>query len=90
MKKFYCGLAASAISLLYSNAHSQDYGAQIDALQNELLKMKQEMNKGTNNKAFFKKGKGLSIESSDGKYSCLLYTSPSPRDTEVSRMPSSA
>ena len=69
MKKFYCGLAASAISLLYSNAHSQDYGAQIDALQNELLKMKQEMNKGTNNKAFFKKGKGLSIESSDGKYS---------------------
>ena len=23
-------------------------------------------------------------------YSCLLYTSPSPRDTEVSRMPSSA
>ena len=23
-------------------------------------------------------------------YDCLLYTSPSPRDTEVSRMPSSA
>ena len=23
-------------------------------------------------------------------YYCLLYTSPSPRDTEVSRMPSSA
>ena len=23
-------------------------------------------------------------------YACLLYTSPSPRDTEVSRMPSSA
>ena len=23
-------------------------------------------------------------------YNCLLYTSPSPRDTEVSRMPSSA
>ena len=69
MKKFYCGLAASAISLLYSNAQSQDYSAQIDALQNELLKMKQEINKGTNNKAFFKKGKGLSIESSDGKYS---------------------
>ena len=54
-------MAASAISLLYSNAHSQDYGAQIDALRNE-LKMKR-MNKGTNNKAFFKKGKGLSIES---------------------------
>ena len=25
-----------------------------------------------------------------GPGSCLLYTSPSPRDTEVSRMPSSA
>ena len=25
-----------------------------------------------------------------GGYGCLLYTSPSPRDTEVSRMPSSA
>ena len=25
-----------------------------------------------------------------GKYSCLLYTSPSPRDKTVSRMPSSA
>ena len=69
MKKFYCRLAALALSLGYLNANSQDYTAQIDALQNELLKMKQEMNKGTNNKAFFKKGKGLSIESSDGKYS---------------------
>ena len=26
----------------------------------------------------------------DGSYSCLLYTSPSPRDLAVSRMPSSA
>ena len=69
MKKFYCRLAALVLSLGYSHANSQDYSAQIDALQNELLKMKQEMNKGTNNKAFFKKGKGLSIESSDEKYS---------------------
>ena len=27
---------------------------------------------------------------SDQPYSCLLYTSPSPRDFEASRMPSSA
>ena len=27
---------------------------------------------------------------SDAVLDCLLYTSPSPRDTEVSRMPSSA
>ena len=26
----------------------------------------------------------------DGYYTCLLYTSPSPRDVEESRMPSSA
>ena len=26
----------------------------------------------------------------DGKFRCLLYTSPSPRDRSVSRMPSSA
>ena len=28
--------------------------------------------------------------SSENDYSCLLYTSPSPRDVEESRMPSSA
>ena len=30
------------------------------------------------------------IKSISGLNICLLYTSPSPRDTEVSRMPSSA
>ena len=29
-------------------------------------------------------------EVTSGKYACLLYTSPSPRDVEESRMPSSA
>ena len=29
-------------------------------------------------------------ELSDDQWACLLYTSPSPRDTERSRMPSSA
>ena len=28
--------------------------------------------------------------SKQGQYVCLLYTSPSPRDTDLSRMPSSA
>ena len=32
----------------------------------------------------------VKIEIKDGGISCLLYTSPSPRDTERSRMPSSA
>ena len=30
------------------------------------------------------------IEKEGWKYTCLLYTSPSPRDSRVSRMPSSA
>ena len=36
--------------------------------------------------------RGLSFKSFDGmgNYSCLLYTSPSPRDATLSRMPSSA
>ena len=36
---------------------------------------------------------GMSVEQKakfDGEYACLLYTSPSPRDVEESRMPSSA
>ena len=32
----------------------------------------------------------LTSEESDEYYTCLLYTSPSPRDRSVSRMPSSA
>ena len=68
MKKYYFGLALMA-GTLFSNANAQDYSAQIDALQNEILKMKQEMSKGSgDSKAYFKKGKGLSIKSSDGKY----------------------
>ena len=37
-------------------------------------------------------GKGISINNSIqiGQYTCLLYTSPSPRDLSTSRMPSSA
>ena len=38
----------------------------------------------------FKTGKKKNIASSDGAKNCLLYTSPSPRDTMSSRMPSSA
>ena len=68
MKKYYLSLALMA-GTLFSNANAQDYSAQIDALQNEILKIKQKMAKGSGeNKAYFKKGKGLSIKSSDGKY----------------------
>ena len=37
-----------------------------------------------------KSTKKLTVESTDMSYSCLLYTSPSPRDRQKSRMPSSA
>ena len=33
---------------------------------------------------------GLNLPTMDGHIACLLYTSPSPRDVEESRMPSSA
>ena len=33
---------------------------------------------------------GVNVHTSDWKPTCLLYTSPSPRDVEESRMPSSA
>ena len=35
-------------------------------------------------------GSGPSFVTSDGTHTCLLYTSPSPRDRQKSRMPSSA
>ena len=58
MKKYYLGLALIA-GTLFSNANAQDYSAQIDALQNEILKIKQKMAKiSGENKAYFKKGKG--------------------------------
>ena len=34
--------------------------------------------------------KAINVKVGDGVYSCLLYTSPSPRDRIASRMPSSA
>ena len=41
--------------------------------------------------AIFREDRALLVrESTDGKWTCLLYTSPSPRDGLLSRMPSSA
>ena len=34
--------------------------------------------------------KDRALQKSDGAWTCLLYTSPSPRDAHESRMPSSA
>jgi phosphate-selective porin len=67
-KRFILILIFSLTTLTAFEGKSQDYDAQIDALQNELLKMKTEMSK-EKSKAYFKKGKGLSIKSTDGKYS---------------------
>ena len=68
MKRIFTGIAVMTTAAYVSQANSQDYGAQIDALQNELLKMKQQMNTGDKGKAYFEKGKGLRVKSTDGKY----------------------
>ena len=41
-------------------------------------------------KVFFSMGGNLLLAAPDTEYTCLLYTSPSPRDRTRSRMPSSA
>ena len=76
MKKLSCLIALASVGATVSYANAQDYSAQIDALQNELLKIKQEMSKGGDNKAYFKKGKGLSVISADGKYSFQIKVEP--------------
>ena len=40
MKKIFTGIAVMTAAAYVSQANSQDYGAQIDALQNELLKLR--------------------------------------------------
>ena len=50
--------------------------------------VKKLMKKGL--EVFLEKGAGEKSNYSDSDYSCLLYTSPSPRDQRGSRMPSSA
>ena len=70
MNKYFAYTPAMLAVVFFNNVKAQNYDKQIDALQNELLKMKQEMNNGSDkSKAYFKKGKGLSIKSNDGKYS---------------------
>ena len=44
----------------------------------------------TSDDALFEHAKQLVAKLSDENYICLLYTSPSPRDATLSRMPSSA
>ena len=57
--------------------------------------MKEKMQKilvknGFDEKRAEESAKNFADSSLDGVYSCLLYTSPSPRDDQPSRMPSSA
>jgi len=68
VRKFDRLIILTASMGFFGYAGAQDYSAQIDVLQNEILKIKQEMNNDDKNRAYFKKGKGLSIKSNDGKY----------------------
>ena len=53
----------------------------MDANRLDIGEVLKEIDQGTVDEALWNKAK---------KMSCLLYTSPSPRDVEESRMPSSA
>ena len=53
--------------------------------------MEQILSSDNLNRAYLQVVRNKGAEGVDGmKYTCLLYTSPSPRDQLVSRMPSSA
>ena len=54
MKKILTGISILGISPLITTTNAQDYSAQIDTLQNELLKIKQEM-KAEKSKLIFKR-----------------------------------
>ena len=60
-----------------------DYGAAFDSNFMKFCKQMEE-------DALQKKPKKKKLPESVQIYSCLLYTSPSPRDATLSRMPSSA
>ena len=45
---------------------------------------------GSNGGTAARAGQSMVVSGYTGAYSCLLYTSPSPRDRQKSRMPSSA
>ena len=70
--------------LLYQKGLSQNT---VDSYKSDLTKLSnylqnQDLSKTTIDNFF--------IDMSEFNYSCLLYTSPSPRDLSTSRMPSSA
>ena len=56
----------------------------------EKIQLKDELNIGDSNSEYEALRKLKAISKKNQIYSCLLYTSPSPRDAHESRMPSSA
>ena len=69
---------------------------QITEMKKQTIGVEVEMNNIRRDKAaelaaaFFGTGRFENTASRNGYYTCLLYTSPSPRDLSTSRMPSSA
>ena len=72
------------IKLFPFNANSEVYLAELEETQSQILEKGQNA-KGQN--TILEKGP---LRDKTLFYDCLLYTSPSPRDRSVSRMPSSA
>ena len=72
----------------------QDYSTDAEGKAEKILERAEDIKDGHKNKKKAKKAAetAATAESEDGLHCsvCLLYTSPSPRDVEESRMPSSA
>ena len=62
--------------------HEKEFESELDELISGISKIK-------NTSKLFSKG-NVDSDSDDKETVCLLYTSPSPRDATLSRMPSSA
>ena len=79
-----------AIKLLHmTNMEIQEFVA--DQFQdNPFIETNSHSEENSNTSSDTSNKKELDKSLSENPYSCLLYTSPSPRDVEESRMPSSA
>ena len=82
------GIIAEGTSKIYGLEHlDRGYENFESKLKTLGIKITREFNKNTFTENEFKAGKD---SEETEKFSCLLYTSPSPRDRTRSRMPSSA
>ena len=69
---------------------SEQFGVNVDLLLQQMQPINEEEEEGFDQYDVDREEEGDDDGDHDGDYRCLLYTSPSPRDRQKSRMPSSA